>query len=92
MTVDKKEALAVLERKLAEYRKLSYADLAGVNLVDANLYGATLTSADFSEAVVTGANFTLTASRGFTAEQLYATASYQNGKLTGIGLNGNGQD
>ena len=28
MTMDKKEALVVLERELAEYRKLSYADLA----------------------------------------------------------------
>jgi len=28
MTMHKKEALAVLERQLAEYRKLSYAELA----------------------------------------------------------------
>ncbi len=68
---------------------LAYADLVGANLTDADFDEATLTAADLSEAVVTGADFEQTTGRGFTAVQLYSTASYQSGDLSGIGLSDN---
>jgi uncharacterized protein YjbI with pentapeptide repeats len=54
---------------------------------------ATLTDADFTAAKVRGANFsrdprTYSGGNGFTAAQLYATASYQAHDLSGIGLGG----
>jgi uncharacterized protein YjbI with pentapeptide repeats len=54
-----------------------------------NFDAATLTDADFTGADVRGARFSDTTSRGFTAAQLYLTASYQARDLTGIGLAGN---
>jgi uncharacterized protein YjbI with pentapeptide repeats len=51
--------------------------------VDANFINATLTGANFTCAVVRGANVART---GFTAAQLYSTASYQNHDLRGITL------
>ena len=50
---------------------------------------ARLANVNFAEAVVRGAGFQHTTSEGFTAEQLYSTASYQSGDLSGIGLGGN---
>ena len=57
------------------------SDLTGANLSMANL-----TDADLRDAVVKGANFGDTTSYGFTAAQLYSTASYKSGDLQGIGL------
>jgi uncharacterized protein YjbI with pentapeptide repeats len=73
---------------------LSYTNLAGAKLRGANLTHvrftvATLTNADFTDALVTGANFGGTTSRGFTASQLYSTASYQAHNLTRIQLSSN---
>ena len=45
-----------------------------------------LTNANLAGALVTGRNFAETTSRGFTKEQLYSTASYQQKNLQGIGL------
>jgi uncharacterized protein YjbI with pentapeptide repeats len=67
------------------YNDLTGWDFAEQNLADANL-ASTLTNADLSGALVTGAYFADTTSRGFTKEQLYSTASYQEKNLQGIGL------
>ncbi|MBE3096769.1 MAG: pentapeptide repeat-containing protein [Planctomycetes bacterium] len=67
---------------------LSGWNLAGQNLTSAHL-SATLTGAELTDAVVQGADFGSTTSRGFTKEQLYSTASWKAKDLTGIGLAGN---
>lgn len=64
--------------------KLTNADLSGANLTDVFFYDATLINADFTNAEVRGASFEYTTDFGFTAAQLYSTASYQAGNLTGI--------
>jgi uncharacterized protein YjbI with pentapeptide repeats len=73
---------------------VDHADLSGWNfsgqdLTKADLGGSTLTSADFTDAVVTGTYLYDTTSRGFTKEQLYATASYKARDLRGILLGSN---
>ena len=80
---------------------LSGWNFAGQNLVSANFDGATLTNADLTGAnihgraaedfrdSVRGASFAATTSGGFTAAQLYSTASYQAGNLNSINLSGN---
>jgi uncharacterized protein YjbI with pentapeptide repeats len=70
---------------------LSNWDFSGQNLSYAFLAGSTLTGANLAEAVVTAAGFGATTSLGFTAKQLYSTASYQRKDLQGIGL-GYGND
>ena len=61
-------------------------DFANQNLTDANFSSATLTGTDFTGAEVRGARFLGTTNRGFTAAQLYSTASYHVGNLSGIHL------
>ena len=51
-----------------------------------SLDSSTLTNANLTGAVVTGASFGETTSRGFTQAQLASTASYQTKNLQGIGL------
>jgi len=65
---------------------LTNADLRGSNLIGADFERAYLTDADFSGAVVSQAFFEDTTGTGFTATQLYSTASYQSGDLSGIEL------
>ena len=43
-----------------------------------------MTNANLTGAIVNGADFQ--SATGFTASQLYSTASYTSGDLTGIGL------
>jgi uncharacterized protein YjbI with pentapeptide repeats len=68
---------------------LSGWDFSGQNLSDADFGNSTLTNANFFNALVGAADFTSSTSRGFTKEQLYSTASYQQKNLQGIGLRGN---
>jgi len=68
------------------FRNLTQAYLIGSDLTGASFYLATLTNADLSNAVVKRAEFFSTTGQGFTAAQLYSTASYASGDLTGIGL------
>ncbi|MCC7086712.1 MAG: pentapeptide repeat-containing protein, partial [Pirellulales bacterium] len=63
---------------------LTDADLSQANLTNAVFESATLTIADFTGAQVQGARFKGTTAQGFTAAQLYSTASYQAHDLTGI--------
>ena len=60
------------------------ADFRQANLAKSTFNGATLTGADFTNADVRGARFEQATYYGFTASQLYATASYQSHDLTGI--------
>ncbi len=62
---------------------------AGQNLTDATFYNASLVNTDFTNAQVCEVSFGSTTDSGFTAEQLYSTASYRNGELNGIRLNDN---
>ena len=63
---------------------LTNASFNSSDLVNATFYGTSLINAGFSGTVITGADFSYTS--GFTASQLYSTASYASGNLTGIGL------
>jgi uncharacterized protein YjbI with pentapeptide repeats/formylglycine-generating enzyme required for sulfatase activity len=67
--------------------RFAYSDLTNADFTQANLRNAglgQLTGANFTDAEVRGAGFD-----GITLAQLYSTASYKAGDLTGIGLNGN---
>jgi uncharacterized protein YjbI with pentapeptide repeats len=83
---------------------LTDANLCAADLTDANLANANLTStrffsiecspwalanADFSGAIVVRANLTRATRAGFTKEQLYSTASWQQKDLREIKLGGN---
>ena len=78
---------------------LANAYLRSSNLTRASFENASLSGADISEAIlldtnlanadVRGADFRATTESGFTADQLYSTASYQAGDLTGIVLRRN---
>ncbi|HOW72227.1 MAG TPA: pentapeptide repeat-containing protein [Phycisphaerae bacterium] len=68
---------------------LQGADFSGTNLTNANFCNAVLTNANLTGTTVQGANFSVTTSNGFTAAQLYSTASYVSGSLQGIRLQGN---
>jgi uncharacterized protein YjbI with pentapeptide repeats len=67
---------------------LTTADFSKANLTDADFEDSTLTDANFSGAIVIGAEFGDATNGGFTAAQLYSTASYQAGDLRRIGLDG----
>lgn len=64
-------------------------DFVGQDLTESDLSFCTLGSTDFAGAVVKGTALDNTTSRGFTKEQLYSTASYRAGDLTGIRLSQN---
>ena len=60
-------------------------DFANQNLTNANFNGSTLTNANFQGAIIKGADFSDEFFPGsLTASQLYSTASYSGGDLTGI--------
>jgi uncharacterized protein YjbI with pentapeptide repeats len=61
----------------------SGADFSGSNLRDASFRGTLLTDANLTNADIRGA-----AVSGFTLQQLYSTASYQNRNLRGVSLTG----
>ena len=63
---------------------LTQAYLIAANLMFADFWQATLTAADLTDAEVRFASFRDTTSRGFTAAQLYSTASYKAKDLAGI--------
>jgi uncharacterized protein YjbI with pentapeptide repeats len=74
--------------KLAS-NNLTNWNFAGQNLTNASFFnvfngGATITGVNFTGAVVRAVNFNR--ATGFTKEQLYSTASYQNHDLAGVGL------
>jgi len=65
---------------------LTGTDFSGTAIGGGTFASATLTGANFSGADIRGANFYDTTSRGFTKEQLYSTASYQDHDLGSITL------
>jgi uncharacterized protein YjbI with pentapeptide repeats len=83
---DLRGATASYSFAYGDYANLTHADLSHANLTNTLFSGAKLTGANFTGAEVRGANFEGETSRGFTASQLYATASYQAQDLTGIRL------
>lgn len=68
---------------------LSNARFDESNLTRAQLSYSTLANATFVGSVVNYTQFQDTTSRGFTKDQLYATASYLNRNLSGIDLSSN---
>lgn len=62
------------------------ADLTGADLTNASLSSSSLLDTNMTDSIVKGANFGSTVKRGFTNEQLYSTASYQEKDLNGIQL------
>jgi uncharacterized protein YjbI with pentapeptide repeats len=70
------------------------ANLTNVDFTGANLYQSwftrtTLAGTNFTDANVSGADFGGATVFGFTASQLYSTASHQNGMLAAIDLSRN---
>ena len=63
---------------------LSNVDLANANLTGADLGFTNFLNTNFAGAIIKNANFSLVYNS--TASQLYSTASYANGDLSGIGL------
>jgi uncharacterized protein YjbI with pentapeptide repeats len=74
------------DMSLAE-NDLSHWDLSGQNLTNVSFSLSTLNHTNLSGAVITGASFNDV--QGFTKEQLYATASYQQKNLQRIWLRDN---
>jgi uncharacterized protein YjbI with pentapeptide repeats len=68
---------------------LTNANFAGSHLYGADFNSSTLTNANLAGTIVALARFSGATSRGFTKEQLYSTASYQQRNLLGIGLSFN---
>jgi uncharacterized protein YjbI with pentapeptide repeats len=77
-----------LTNAIFEKAMLTRANFTGANLTNASFYLATMTDANLAGAMVTGADFSATI--GFSKEQLYSTASYQQKNLQRIGLGGDG--
>ncbi len=70
-----------------ERKNLADADFSSCDLTGANLSGSTLTGASFGNAIIRDAKFDrIQSATSLSADQLYSTASYQQGDLTGISL------
>jgi uncharacterized protein YjbI with pentapeptide repeats len=69
-----------------EANDLSGWNFASQNLTKADFFGSNLTDTNFTGAVVNGAALDST---NFTAGQLYSTASFASGDLTGVGFGSN---
>jgi uncharacterized protein YjbI with pentapeptide repeats len=63
---------------------LTNVDFTNADLLDASLYRCSLSGTNFTGATITGISFS--GATGFTAEQLYPTASYQSHDLSRISL------
>lgn len=67
--------------------KATKTNFVEANLTNVDFQSAILKDADFTNAIIKGANFNSVSD--FTANQLYSTASYQDGDLAGISLGNN---
>ncbi|QDU70408.1 pentapeptide repeat-containing protein [Mucisphaera calidilacus] len=63
---------------------LTGADLTGSNLSNLRLSEVNLFGANLTDTIITGIEITAATPRGFTAEQLYSTASYRNKNLSNV--------
>ena len=72
---------ANLNEAIFNYAELSGADFSSANLYDAYFMYSNLRNADFTDAIVESVDFMGTVQYGFSAEQLYSTASYKNKTL-----------
>ncbi|QDU54649.1 pentapeptide repeat-containing protein [Aeoliella mucimassa] len=68
---------------------LTGANFSGANLTKAQLDRTTLEDVDFTNAEIRGAKLYEATAKGFTAAQLYSTASYRAGNLASTSLRGN---
>ena len=68
---------------------MSNANIIPPNIRNMAFDASSLERAIFTDALIGGANFNFTTSRGFTQAQLKATKSYQDKDLSGISLMGN---
>ncbi len=82
-------SLSNLQRARLVSSDLSMASFVNADLTDAFLGNSTLAGADFTGAIITDARFGGTTTKGFTDQQLYQTASYQQGELGAIQLSSN---
>ncbi len=80
---------AILYNTFLSHSSLVGANFRGADLRRAFLEVANMTGADFTDAIVSEARLRSLANRGFTAEQLYSTASYKQKHLAGIDLTQN---
>jgi uncharacterized protein YjbI with pentapeptide repeats len=71
------------------YNNLTEWNFAGQNLTGGRFTQSQLTNADFAGALVSGTWFSGATTLGFTAAQLYSTASYQAGNMIDMNLAGN---
>jgi uncharacterized protein YjbI with pentapeptide repeats len=78
-----------LRRIVLENENVAGWDFGNKDLTGADFASANLTGTIFKNAVVSRTNFRSTTSLGFTSIQLYVTASYLSGDLSGIGLSSN---
>jgi uncharacterized protein YjbI with pentapeptide repeats len=70
-------------------KNLNRAQFVNSNLTATDFTAASLTDADFTGAVLERTEFNDVTQRGFTAQQLYSTESYQANSLVGIQLQNN---
>lgn len=80
---------AILRQANLEDSNLSGAKFVGANLTQARFDSSILLGADFTGANITDTRFNRTTTKGFTAQQLYQTASYANRQLGAISLSQN---
>jgi len=78
---------ACLRSSSLEYSTLSNSNLSNADLTNAFLKDAILTGVDLAGSTIKGAVFE--DNTGLTASQIYSTVDYQNGNLSGTGLNDN---
>ncbi len=68
---------------------LSGWNFSGQDLTDSTFSEAVVTGVNFAGAIIKGADFGFTTAKGLSADQLYATASYQSHDMASIRLHGN---
>ena len=63
---------------------LNKCNFTGINLTNVVFTATRLAVCDFTDAIIEGASFAATETKGFNQKQLYSTASYKNKNLRGV--------